>query len=159
MVRATRHVPPDRDVLREITLGFYHGAKIGVIGPNGAGKSTLLRVMAGEDEPTSGEARLGEGFTVGLLAQEPVLDPDKDVIGNVMEGVAPVQALLDRYQEVLAGWADPEADYDVAGHGAGQPGTPDRGGGRLGPGAQGRYRHGRPPRAPGGNLGDHSVGR
>jgi ATP-binding cassette ChvD family protein len=115
MVRATRHVPPDRDVLREITLGFYHGAKIGVIGPNGAGKSTLLRVMAGEDEPTSGEARLGEGFTVGLLAQEPVLDPDKDVIGNVMEGVAPVQALLDRYQEVLAGWADPEADYDALG--------------------------------------------
>jgi energy-dependent translational throttle protein EttA len=115
MVRATRHVPPDRDVLREITLGFYHGAKIGVIGPNGAGKSTLLRVMAGEDEPTSGEARLGEGFTVGLLAQEPVLDHAKDVIGNVMEGVAPVQALLDRYQEVLAGWADPDADYDALG--------------------------------------------
>ncbi len=115
MVRATRHVPPDRDVLREITLGFYHGAKIGVIGPNGAGKSTLLRVMAGEDEPTSGEARLGDGFTVGLLAQEPVLDPDKDVIGNVMDGVAPVQALLDRYQEVLAGWADPDADYDALG--------------------------------------------
>ena len=115
MVRATRHVPPDRDVLREITLGFYHGAKIGAIGPNGAGKSTLLRVMAGEDEPTSGEARLGEGFTVGLLAQEPVLDHAKDVIGNVMEGVAPVQALLDRYQEVLAGWADPDADYDALG--------------------------------------------
>jgi energy-dependent translational throttle protein EttA len=115
MVRATRHVPPDRDVLREITLGFYHGAKIGAIGPNGAGKSTLLRVMAGEDEPTSGEAKLGEGFTVGLLAQEPVLDPAKDVIGNVMEGVAPVQALLDRYQEVLAGWADPDADYDALG--------------------------------------------
>ena len=115
MVRATRHVPPDRDVLREITLGFYHGAKIGVIGPNGAGKSTLLRVMVGEDEPTSGEARLGDGFTVGLLAQEPVLDPDKDVIGNVMDGVAPVQALLDRYQEVLAGWADPDADYDALG--------------------------------------------
>ena len=115
MVRATRHVPPDRDVLRQITLGFYHGAKIGVIGPNGAGKSTLLRVMVGEDEPTSGEARLGDGFTVGLLAQEPVLDPDKDVIGNVMDGVAPVQALLDRYQEVLAGWADPDADYDALG--------------------------------------------
>ena len=65
MVR-TRHVPPDRDVLREITLGFYHGAKIGAIGPNGAGKSTLLRVMAGEDEPTSGEARLGEGSRWGF---------------------------------------------------------------------------------------------
>jgi ATP-binding cassette ChvD family protein len=115
MYRASKHVPPNRDVLKDISLSFFYGAKIGVLGPNGAGKSTLLRIMAGRDEPTSGEAKLLEGYTVGLLEQEPRLDPGKDVLGNVMEGVAATQALLDRYHEVLAGWSDPDADYDKLG--------------------------------------------
>jgi ATP-binding cassette ChvD family protein len=115
MYRASRHVPPNRDVLRDISLSFYYGAKIGVLGHNGAGKSTLLRIMAGRDEPTSGEARLLAGYSVGLLEQEPELDPAKDVMGNIMDGVALTQALLDRYNEVMAGWADPDADYEKLG--------------------------------------------
>jgi ATP-binding cassette ChvD family protein len=115
MYRVNRHYPPDRDVLRDISLSFYYGAKIGVIGPNGAGKSSLLRIMAGGDHGYTGEARLEEGYTVGLLEQEPQLDESKDVLGNVMDGVAPTKALLDEYQEVLAGWADPEADYEKLG--------------------------------------------
>lgn len=115
MVRVGRHHPPDRDVLRDITLGFYYGAKIGVIGPNGAGKSSLLRIMAGHDDGYTGEARLMEGYTSGILEQEPHLDREKTVLQNVMDGVGPTQALLDEYQQVLAGWADPEADYDKLG--------------------------------------------
>jgi len=86
--RLNRHYPPDRTVLSDISLSFFHGAKIGVIGPNGAGKSSLLRIMAGLDDGYDGEARLGDGFTVGLLEQEPHLDPDKTVHENVMDGVA-----------------------------------------------------------------------
>ncbi|HSJ29384.1 MAG TPA: energy-dependent translational throttle protein EttA [Acidimicrobiia bacterium] len=115
MYRCSKHVPPNRDVLRDISLSFYYGAKIGVLGPNGAGKSTLLRIMAGQDTEFTGEARLGDGYTVGLLEQEPRLDDSKDVLGNIMDGVAQTQALLDRYNEVLAAWADPEADYDKLG--------------------------------------------
>jgi ATP-binding cassette ChvD family protein len=115
MYKCSKHVPPNRDVLRDISLSFYYGAKIGVLGHNGAGKSTLLRIMAGRDEPTAGEARLLPGYTVGLLEQEPALDPDKTVLGNIMDGVAQTQALIDRYNEVLASWADPEADYDKLG--------------------------------------------
>ena len=115
MYRVSRHYPPDRDVLRDISLSFFYGAKIGVIGPNGAGKSSLLRIMAGRDEGYVGEARLGEGFTVGLLEQEPHLDESKSVLGNVLDGVEPTKALLDEYQEVLAGWADPEVDYEKLG--------------------------------------------
>ncbi|HJU51876.1 MAG TPA: energy-dependent translational throttle protein EttA [Acidimicrobiia bacterium] len=115
MYRVSRHYPPDRDVLRDISLSFFYGAKIGVIGPNGAGKSSLLRIMAGRDDGYVGEARLGEGFSVGFLEQEPQLDESKTVLGNVMAGVEPTKALLDEYQEVLAGWADPEADYDKLG--------------------------------------------
>src|SRR5712671_797126 len=81
-----RFYPPDREVLRGINLSFYPGAKIGVIGSNGSGKSSLLKIMAGLDEGFSGEARLTPGFTVGLLSQEPELDPTKDVMGNVSEG-------------------------------------------------------------------------
>src|SRR6201986_1443913 len=92
-----RFYPPDREVLKGINLSFYPGAKIGVIGANGSGKSSLLRIMAGEDDGYSGEARLTPGFTVGRLAQEPQLDPDKDVLGNVMDGVAPVRDVLARY--------------------------------------------------------------
>ena len=90
-----RFYPPDREVLRGINLSFYPGAKIGVIGSNGSGKSSLLRIMAGEDDGFSGEARLTSGFTVGFLAQEPQLDPTKDVLGNVSEGVGEVKALVD----------------------------------------------------------------
>jgi ATP-binding cassette ChvD family protein len=115
MYRVSRHYPPDRDVLRDISLSFFYGAKIGVIGPNGAGKSSLLRIMAGRDDGYVGEARLGEGFSVGLLEQEPQLEESKSVLGNVMAGVEPTKALLDEYQEVLAGWADPEADYEKLG--------------------------------------------
>ena len=113
--KLARHYPPDRTVLENISLSFYPGAKIGVIGSNGAGKSSLLRIMAGLDDGFSGEARLTPGFTVGYLAQEPQLDPTKDVLGNVMDGVASVKAILDRYNEVMAMWGDPDADYEKVG--------------------------------------------
>jgi sulfate-transporting ATPase len=113
--KLARHYPPDRTVLENISLSFYPGAKIGVIGSNGAGKSSLLKIMAGLDDGYSGEARLTPGFTVGYLAQEPQLDPAKDVRGNVMDGVAAVQSIIDRYNEVMAMWADPDADYDKIG--------------------------------------------
>ena len=115
MRRVSRHHPPDRDVLKDITLGFYYGAKIGVIGPNGAGKSSLLRIMAGHDDGYTGQAQLMEGYTVGLLDQEPQLDEHKDVLGNVMDGVAATKALLDTYQEVMARWAQADADYEKLG--------------------------------------------
>ncbi|MFM8871277.1 MAG: energy-dependent translational throttle protein EttA [Actinomycetota bacterium] len=110
-----RFYPPDRTVLADISLSFYPGAKIGVIGSNGSGKSSLLRIMAGIDDGFSGEARLTPGFTVGLLEQEPHLDAAKDVLGNVMDGVAPVRDLLARYEEVMAMWGDPDADYEKVG--------------------------------------------
>jgi len=115
MYKVGRFVPPDRDVLKDISLSFYPGAKIGVLGSNGSGKSTLLRIMAGKDTDFDGEARLSPGFTVGMLDQEPELDPNKDVHGNVMDGVGELAELLSRYEEVLAGWSDPEADYDKLG--------------------------------------------
>jgi ATP-binding cassette ChvD family protein len=113
--KLARHYPPDRTVLENISLSFYPGAKIGVIGPNGAGKSSLLKIMAGLDDGYSGEARLTPGFTVGYLSQEPQLDPDKDVKGNVMDGVAAVQSIIDEYNALMAQWADPDADYDKIG--------------------------------------------
>ena len=115
MRRVTRFYPPDREVLKDISLSFYPGAKIGVIGANGSGKSSLLKIMAGLDDEFTGEARLTPGFTVGLLEQEPHLDPTKDVIGNVMVGAGDTAHLLERYNEVLAGWADPDADYEKLG--------------------------------------------
>jgi energy-dependent translational throttle protein EttA len=113
--KLARHYPPDRTVLENISISFYPGAKIGVIGANGAGKSSLLRIMAGLDDGFTGEARLTPGFTVGYLSQEPELDPGKDVKGNVMDGVAETQALIDRYNAVMAAWAEPDADYDAIG--------------------------------------------
>ncbi|HTN80121.1 MAG TPA: energy-dependent translational throttle protein EttA [Acidimicrobiales bacterium] len=110
-----RFYPPDRQVLADISLSFYPGAKIGVLGANGSGKSSLLRIMAGLDDGFSGEARLTPGFTVGHLAQEPALDASKDVLGNVMDGVGEVKALLERYNEVLALWGDPDADFEKVG--------------------------------------------
>src|SRR4051794_40196631 len=115
MHKVGRFHPPDREVLKDISLSFFPGAKIGVLGPNGAGKSSLLRIMAGRDDGYSGEARLTPGFTVGLLEQEPQLDPAKDVMGNVMDGAGESARLLAEYDQVLAGWADPEADYEKLG--------------------------------------------
>ncbi|MDH2902670.1 MAG: energy-dependent translational throttle protein EttA [Actinomycetota bacterium] len=108
-----RFYPPDREVLKGINLSFYPGAKIGVIGSNGSGKSSLLRIMAGLDDGFTGEARLTTGFSVGYLPQEPQLDPAKDVVGNVMDGVAEQRDLLARFNEVCASFADPDADFDA----------------------------------------------
>ena len=113
--KLARHYPPDRTVLEDISISFYPGAKIGVIGSNGAGKSSLLRIMAGLDDGFSGEARLTPGFTVGYLSQEPQLDPTKDVKQNVLDGVRPVQDLIDAYNAVMAKWSDPDADYEAIG--------------------------------------------
>jgi energy-dependent translational throttle protein EttA len=115
MRKVSRFHPPDKEVLKDITLAFYPGAKIGVLGANGAGKSSLLRIMAGVDDGYTGEARLTPGFSVGMLEQEPRLDAGKDVQGNVMDGVGQVASLLIEYDEVMAGWADPEADYEKLG--------------------------------------------
>ena len=104
--------PPDFVVFQDIYLSFYYGAKIGVIGSNGSGKSTLLRIMAGLDQNFLGEARLSSGFTVGFLPQEPELDKSKNVLGNVEEGVAPIRALLTRFDEINAKFGEdmsPEA--------------------------------------------------
>jgi sulfate-transporting ATPase len=108
-----RFYPPDREVLRGINLSFYPAAKIGVIGANGSGKSSLLQIMAGLDDGFSGEARLTPGFTVGFLSQEPHLDPAKDVVGNVSDGIAETKALVDRFNEVCAAFGEPAADFDA----------------------------------------------
>jgi energy-dependent translational throttle protein EttA len=113
MYRADKFYGPDRQVLASISLSFLPGAKIGVLGPNGAGKSTLLRIMAGREEPSSGIAELAPGATVGLLEQEPSLDPAKDVRGNVEDGVRPLRDLLDRFNDISARFAEPDADYDA----------------------------------------------
>ena len=107
-----RFYPPDREVLRGINLSFFPGAKIGVIGANGSGKSSLLRIMAGLDDGYSGEARLTPGFSVGFLSQEPQLDPAKDVLGNVSDGIAETKALVDRFNAVCAAMGEPDADFD-----------------------------------------------
>ena len=107
-----RFYPPDREVLKGITLSFYPGAKIGVIGGNGSGKSSLLKIMAGQDDGFTGEARLTPGFTVGFLSQEPELDPTKDVIGNVSEGIGEAKDLVDRFNAVCAAMGEPDADFD-----------------------------------------------
>jgi sulfate-transporting ATPase len=115
MQKVSRFHPPDKEVLKDISLSFYPGAKIGVIGANGSGKSSLLRIMAGLDDGYTGEARLSPGFTVGLLEQEPHLDETKDVRGNIMDAVAEVAGLLERYDAVLARYADADADYEKIG--------------------------------------------
>ena len=115
MQKVSRFHPPDKEVLKDITLAFYPGAKIGVLGANGAGKSSLLRVMAGVDDGFTGQARLSPGFRVGMLEQEPALDATKDVQGNVMDGVGQVAGLLTEYDQVMAGWAEPDADYEKLG--------------------------------------------
>jgi energy-dependent translational throttle protein EttA len=108
--KLAKRVPPDKQVLSDISLSFYPGAKIGVLGYNGAGKSTLLRIMAGVDTEYQGEAQLAPNASVGLLEQEPQLDPEKDVRGNVENGVAATKALLDRFNELAANYSEDTAD-------------------------------------------------
>jgi sulfate-transporting ATPase len=107
-----RFHPPDREVLAGINISMFPGAKIGVLGANGSGKSSLLQIMAGEDDGYTGEARLTPGFTVGFLHQEPILDPKKDVLGNVTDGVAEQKELLERYNAVCEAMGDSDADFD-----------------------------------------------
>ncbi|MBA2475386.1 MAG: ATP-binding cassette domain-containing protein, partial [Actinobacteria bacterium] len=114
MYRADKFYGPDRQVLAGISLSFLPGAKIGVLGPNGAGKSTLLRIMAGLEEPSSGVAELAPGATVGLLPQEPDLDPAKNVRGNVEDGVRPLRELLDRFNALSMRFAEPMSDDELS---------------------------------------------
>ncbi|QAB18033.1 energy-dependent translational throttle protein EttA [Leucobacter muris] len=111
MVRA-RKAHGDKVILDDVTMAFLPGAKIGVVGPNGAGKSTILKIMAGLDTPSNGEAILTPGYSVGILMQEPELDEDKTVLENVQQGVAEIKGKLDRFNEISAEMADPDADYD-----------------------------------------------
>jgi ATP-binding cassette ChvD family protein len=111
MIKA-RKAHGDKLILDDVTLSFIPGAKIGVVGPNGSGKSSVLKIMAGLDTPSNGEARLSEGYTVGILMQEPKLDESKTVLGNVEEAVKEVKAKLDRFNEISAELANPDADYD-----------------------------------------------
>ncbi|WP_313565894.1 energy-dependent translational throttle protein EttA [Mobilicoccus sp.] len=103
----------DKLILDGVSMSFYPGAKIGVVGPNGAGKSTILKIMAGLDQPSNGEARLSPGYTVGILLQEPPLNEDKTVLGNVEEGVGEIKAKVDRYNQISAEMAEPDADFDA----------------------------------------------
>ena len=112
MVRA-RKAHGDKVILDDVTMSFFPGAKIGMVGPNGAGKSTILKIMAGKDTPSNGEAKLTPGFTVGILMQEPELDEDLTVLENVQQGVAGIKAKVDRFNEISAEMANPDADYDV----------------------------------------------
>src|SRR5918911_4697533 len=110
MHRLTRRFPPDKTVLQDVSLSFFPGAKIGVLGYNGAGKSTVLRIMAGVDTDYTGEARLAPGASVGMLEQEPHLDPAKDVRGNVEDGIREVRDLMDRFNELSMNYSDDTAD-------------------------------------------------
>jgi ATP-binding cassette ChvD family protein len=112
MVRARKAVG-DKLILDDVTMSFFPGAKIGVVGPNGAGKSTILKIMAGLDQPSNGEAKLSPGYTVGILMQEPELDESKTVLENVQEGVADIKGKVDRFNEISAAMADPDADFDA----------------------------------------------
>ncbi|HUE99159.1 MAG TPA: energy-dependent translational throttle protein EttA [Anaerolineales bacterium] len=113
MNRVGRFVPPNKQILRDISLGFYYGAKIGVLGLNGAGKSTLLRIIAGQDNDYTGEIARSPGYSVGLLEQEPKLDETKTVIEVVKEAVRPIVDMLRRYDEVNAKFTEPDADFDA----------------------------------------------
>ena len=112
-LQKARKAHGDKVVLDDVTLAFLPGAKIGVVGPNGAGKSSLLKIMAGVDDVSNGEAKLMDGFTVGILMQEPQLDESKTVLENVQDGVAETKAMVDRFNEISTELADPDADYDT----------------------------------------------
>jgi ATP-binding cassette ChvD family protein len=102
----------EKVILDDVTMSFFPGAKIGVVGPNGAGKSTILKIMAGMDQPSNGEARIAPGATVGILLQEPPLNEEKTVLGNVEEGAGEIKAKLDRYNQISLEMGEPDADYD-----------------------------------------------
>ena len=112
MNKVSKIVPPKREILKDISLSFFPGAKIGVLGLNGAGKSTLLKIMAGVDTEYNGEARAQAGIKIGYLAQEPQLDPAKDVRGNVEDGVREALDALARLDEIYGEYALPDADFD-----------------------------------------------
>jgi ATP-binding cassette ChvD family protein len=112
-MRKARKAHGDKVILDDVTLAFYPGAKIGVVGPNGSGKSSVLRIMAGLDQPSNGDAALTSGYSVGILLQEPPLNEEKTVLGNVEEGVAETKQMLTRFNEISEALADPEADYDT----------------------------------------------
>src|SRR5690606_17561975 len=112
MVRARKAVG-EKVILDAVTMAFLPGAKIGMVGPNGAGKSTILKIMAGLDQPSNGEATLTPGYTVGILMQEPELDESKTVLENVQDGVADIKGKLDRFNEISALMAEPDADFDA----------------------------------------------
>ncbi|MGO1256954.1 MAG: energy-dependent translational throttle protein EttA [Microbacterium gubbeenense] len=112
MVRARKKVG-DKLILDDVTMSFLPGAKIGMVGPNGAGKSTILKIMAGLDTPSNGDAMLTPGFTVGILMQEPELDESKSVLENVQDGVRDIKAKVDRFNEISALMAEPDADFDA----------------------------------------------
>ena len=112
MIKARKTVG-DKVILNDVTMSFFPGAKIGMVGPNGAGKSTILKIMAGLDQPSNGEARLTPGYTVGILLQEPPLNEEKTVLGNVEEGVGEIKAKLDHFNEISALMAEPDADFDA----------------------------------------------
>src|SRR4051812_18796604 len=114
MYRLNRVHPPDKHVLKDVTLAFLPGAKIGVLGPNGSGKSSLLRIMAGVDTEFTGDAMLAPGASVGLLEQEPELDESKDVRGNVEDGLAETRGLLDRFNELSMNYSEETADEFAA---------------------------------------------
>jgi ATP-binding cassette ChvD family protein len=103
----------DKVILDDVTLAFYPGAKIGVVGPNGAGKSSVLKIMAGLDQPSNGDATLSPGYSVGILLQEPELDPTKNVLENVQDGVAETKGMLDRFNDISMQMAEPDADFDA----------------------------------------------
>ncbi len=113
MNRVGKVVPPKKQILRDISLSFFPGAKIGVLGLNGAGKSTLLRIMAGIDTDIEGEARPQPGIKIGYLPQEPQLDPEKDVRGNVEEALGNVKEAMEELEQVYAAYAEPDADFDA----------------------------------------------
>jgi ATP-binding cassette ChvD family protein len=112
MTRA-RKAHNEKVILDDVTMSFYPGAKIGMVGPNGAGKSTILKIMAGLDQPSNGEARLAAGATVGILLQEPPLNEEKTVLGNVEEGLGEIKRKVDRFNEISAEMAEPDADFDA----------------------------------------------
>lgn len=112
MERVSKTIPPQKTIIKNIYLSFFYGAKIGVLGLNGSGKSTLLRIIAGKDKSYTGEVVWSPGYTVGMLEQEPELDPEKTVLEIVEEGVAPIKALLKEFDEINEAFGDPEADFD-----------------------------------------------
>ena len=113
MFNRARKAVHDKVILDDVTVGVYPGAKIGVVGPNGAGKSTLLKVMAGLEDVSNGEARLTPGYTVGILQQEPPLDEDKTVRENIEQAFGDILAKIERFNQVSAEMADPDADFDA----------------------------------------------